>query len=70
MTGGWFWRAKVRPCSAAHREHSIRPSRHLSHAAASPDQVKTALQSAGNTNWSSADDGDSTKETLLNVAGL
>jgi subtilisin len=34
---------------------------------ASPAQVKSALQAAGNLNWSNADDGDSTKERLLNV---
>jgi subtilisin family serine protease len=34
---------------------------------ASPAQVKSALQSAGNLNWNDADDPDSTKETLLNV---
>ena len=35
---------------------------------ASPAQVRTALQNAGNTNWSNGDDKDSTKEPLLNVA--
>jgi subtilisin family serine protease len=34
---------------------------------ASPAQVKAALQAAGNLNWNNADDGDSTKERLLNV---
>ena len=34
---------------------------------ATPAQVKTALQNAGNLNWSNADDGDTTKERLLNV---
>ena len=35
---------------------------------ATPAQVRTALQNAGNTNWSNGDDKDSTKEPLLNVA--
>lgn len=35
---------------------------------ASPAQVLSALQSAGNTGWSNGDDKDSTKESLLNVA--
>ncbi|HZJ04820.1 MAG TPA: S8 family serine peptidase [Nocardioidaceae bacterium] len=35
---------------------------------ASPAQVKAALQSAGTTNWSNADDPDGVKEPLLNVA--
>ena len=34
---------------------------------ASPAQVKTALQNAGNTNWNDVDDPDPTKETLVNV---
>jgi subtilisin len=34
---------------------------------ASPAQVRTALQNAGNLNWSDADDPDPTKERLLNV---
>jgi subtilisin len=34
---------------------------------ASPAQVKSALQSAGNLNWNDADDPDNTKEVLLNV---
>jgi len=34
---------------------------------ATPAQVKTALQNAGNTNWNNSDDYDSTKEKLLNV---
>jgi subtilisin len=34
---------------------------------ATPAQVKTALQNAGNLNWNNADDRDSTKERLLNV---
>ena len=37
------------------------------HAGATPAQVKSALQAAGNLNWNSAGDGDSTKERLLNV---
>jgi subtilisin family serine protease len=38
------------------------------HPAATPAQVKAALQAAGNLNWNNADDRDSTKEKLLNVA--
>jgi subtilisin len=38
------------------------------HAGASPAQVKAALQAAGNSGWSSADDRDALKEPLLNVA--
>lgn len=38
-----------------------------SNPAASPAQVKTALQNAGNLNWSNADDADGIKERLLNV---
>jgi subtilisin family serine protease len=34
---------------------------------ASPAQVKTALQNAGNLNWSNSDDPDGIKEVLLNV---
>jgi subtilisin len=34
---------------------------------ATPAQVKTALQNAGNLNWNDADDPDPTKERLLNV---
>jgi subtilisin family serine protease len=37
---------------------------------ASPSQVKAALQAAGNTGWSNADDGDAIKEPLLNVAAF
>ena len=37
------------------------------HPGATPAQVKSALQTAGNLNWSNADDGDGTKERLLNV---
>jgi subtilisin family serine protease len=37
------------------------------HPTATPAQVKTALQNAGNLNWNNADDRDSTKERLLNV---
>jgi subtilisin family serine protease len=40
------------------------------HPTATPAQVKSALQAAGNLNWSNADDGDTTKERLLNVATL
>jgi subtilisin family serine protease len=38
--------------------------------AASPAQVKAALQAAGNLNWNDADDPDPTKERLLNVGAL
>ena len=41
-----------------------------SHAGASPDQVKTALQSAGNLDWNNSDDRDGIKERLLNVDAL
>jgi subtilisin len=34
---------------------------------ASPSQVKTALQNAGNLNWNDVDDPDPTKEKLVNV---
>jgi hypothetical protein len=34
---------------------------------ASPAQVRTALQAAGNLGWNDADDPDPTKERLLNV---
>jgi subtilisin family serine protease len=37
---------------------------------ASPSQVKTALQNAGNTDWNNSDDGDATKEKLLDVGGF
>jgi subtilisin family serine protease len=37
------------------------------HPTATPAQVKSALQAAGNLNWNNADDRDSTKERLLNV---
>jgi subtilisin family serine protease len=40
------------------------------HPSATPAQVKTALQQAGNLNWNDADDPDSTKERLLNVDTL
>jgi subtilisin family serine protease len=40
------------------------------HPGATPAQVKSALQAAGNLNWNNADDRDGTKEKLLNVAGL
>ena len=36
--------------------------------AATPAQVKSALQAAGNTGWNNADDHDQIKEPLLNVA--
>jgi subtilisin family serine protease len=32
-----------------------------------PKDVKSALQAAGNSNWTNTDDGDAFKETLLNV---
>lgn len=38
------------------------------HPSASPSTVKSALQSAGGTDWDNSDDGDSTKERLLNVS--
>jgi subtilisin len=37
---------------------------------ASPAQVRTTLQNAGNLNWNDADDPDPTKERLLNVDAL
>lgn len=37
---------------------------------ASPTSVLSALQAAGNLDWDNSDDGDLTKETLLNVAAL
>jgi subtilisin len=37
---------------------------------ATPAQVKAALQAAGNLNWNNIDDGDSTKERLVNVDAL
>jgi subtilisin len=37
---------------------------------ASPTQVKTTLQNAGNLNWNDVDDPDPTKERLLNVDAL
>ncbi len=38
--------------------------------AASPSQVKSALQAAGTTDWNNGDDRDSTKERLLEVGGF
>ncbi|HYY81309.1 MAG TPA: S8 family serine peptidase, partial [Actinomycetes bacterium] len=38
------------------------------HPSATPTQVKSALQAAGNLNWNNSDDGDATKERLLNVS--
>jgi subtilisin family serine protease len=38
-----------------------------SHPGASPAQVKSALQSAGNLNWNNVDDPDGTKEVIVNV---
>ncbi|KJK47131.1 peptidase S8 [Lentzea aerocolonigenes] len=40
------------------------------HPSASPSAVKSALQSAGTTNWNSATDPDGTHERLLNVASF
>jgi subtilisin family serine protease len=40
------------------------------HPSATPAQVKSALQAVGNLNWSNADDGDGTKERLLNVSSM
>jgi subtilisin family serine protease len=37
------------------------------HPTATPAQVKSAIQNAGNTNWSNSDDPDGIKEKLLNV---
>jgi subtilisin len=37
---------------------------------ASPTQVQSALQNAGSTDWDNSDDGDSTKERLLDVTGF
>ncbi|HWC25784.1 MAG TPA: S8 family serine peptidase [Solirubrobacteraceae bacterium] len=37
---------------------------------ATPSQVKSALQGAGNLDWNAVDDPDGTKETLLNVDAL
>jgi subtilisin len=41
-----------------------------SHPSDSPAQVKSALLSAGTTDWNNSDDKDSTKEKLLNVDAL
>jgi subtilisin len=38
------------------------------HPSATPAQVKSALRSAGNSNWNNSDDGDSTKEPLLDAS--
>ena len=40
------------------------------HPTATPAAVKSALQAAGTTNWSTATDPDATHERLLNVAGF
>ncbi|MDX1665530.1 MAG: S8 family serine peptidase, partial [Candidatus Promineifilaceae bacterium] len=37
---------------------------------ATPAQVKDALIKAGGTDWDNSDDGDNTKEPLLNVGGF
>jgi subtilisin len=37
---------------------------------ASPEQVKLALEKAGNSIWNDADDPDDTKEILVNVDAL
>lgn len=42
----------------------------VSHPDASPSQVKSALQSAGSADWDIGDDGDNTKEKLLDVSGF
>ncbi len=39
------------------------------HPAATPAAVKAALQASGTLDWNNADDGDATKERLLNVTG-
>ena len=41
-----------------------------SHPGASPTQVKSALQAAGNNNWDNSDDPDNTQEPLLDVGGF
>jgi subtilisin len=40
------------------------------HSSASPDQVRSALVSAGNLDWNDVDDPDGTKEPLLDVSGF
>jgi subtilisin family serine protease len=40
------------------------------HPAATPAQVKSALQAAGTANWSNADDPDGVKEKLVNVSSF
>ncbi len=40
------------------------------HPGATPAQVKSALTAAGNFDWDNSDDGDATKEPLLDVSGL
>ena len=40
------------------------------HPAATPTQVRSALRAAGSNTWNDADDPDSTKEPLLDVAGF
>ena len=40
------------------------------HPGASPAQVKSALQSAGSSDWNDVDDPDNTKEPLLDVTGF
>ncbi len=37
------------------------------HPTTTPAQVRAALIAAGNLSWSNADDGDGTKERLLNM---
>jgi subtilisin len=37
---------------------------------ATPAQVQAALQNAGGIDWNHSDDGDSTKEPLLNVSSF
>ena len=41
-----------------------------SHPNATPSEVKSALQSAGSTDWDNGDDGDNTQEKLLDVRGF
>ena len=40
------------------------------HPSASPAQVKTALQSSGNFDWTNTDDRDAIKELLLGLASF
>ena len=38
------------------------------HPTATPAQVKSALQASGTLDWNNSDDGDNTKERLLDVS--